>query len=545
MTRPVAQTSSRIIPPEFIAQRRASEPPPQQPAEEEPPEAPPRPYQYARELGIGRDRKAPTISVGETRRRIQRKKNDRISHLNYEVPTVTTLRGKAGKDASGNKIPPVRGTTNVQWAPGMEDIAKTLIGMEKDLKVIRSATCVRGATEWTRKRGGEEKGWNVHYEDIAGCEEPEVFVTNPKGEIVMVNGMKLVPSKHAERQLYSVVNTGRNKEERKYTTPRHLRERAHRTVQNPDGSFSFDNEAFPVEILQYADRVRNKLRARDVFRQYVFDHYFKQYEMHHQLETNRKYTGLVKARIIRNASSTLYRVEVEFHLVAEYRRNNREEPHEIDLTDINNPDVKAILTRVRRSVRYEDRARDWVTDIIKRMDSDDEFRESVENNAMELIHEQVNLELGTDDQQRPRLTRNQATRERLERGMAERRRRLRPQIIWLPGEDPVEDQTRDDTGRMRSVVEQRRREPPPEDEYDDEPPNPINPQLQNITEEEFLQDRRRPPPQEDDEGDDEGLPALPSGHVYKTSGGEIVHSSTTGLPIIIDPDGNEHENYEF
>jgi hypothetical protein len=503
-------------------------------------QAAPQQRQPARELGTRRVRKLPVPTVGETRDRIQRKRYDQIRNLNYEVPTVTTLRGNAGKDEHGKKRPPVRAQTNVKWAPGMEDIARTLVAMEKDIKVIRGATCVRGAEEWARKRGGPDKGWNVHHEDIVGCEEPEVFVTNPKGEIVMVNGMKLAPSKHAERQLYSMVNTGRNKEERKYTTRRHLRDRAHATVQTEDG-FAFDDEMFPEQLLPYAKRVRKKLRARDVFRQYVFDPLYNRFEMQAELQNNRAYIGLVKARMIRNASTTLYRLVVETELVAEYRTHKEEEPFEIDIMDTNNPEIKAIVTRVRRSSRYEERARDWVSAIIKRLDTDPQYKTEIEERAFRIIDEQANLELGDEDQQAPRIRRRNETRARLERGMADRRRRLRPNIVWLPGEDPIEDQTRDDTGPMRSVVEQRRREPPPEDEYDDEPPHPINPQLQNITDEEFLQERRRLSQEEENP-----YPPLQPGFAYRTNlDGEIIHNAETGEPIIVavDEDGNELDQY--
>jgi hypothetical protein len=130
--------------------------------------------------------------------------------LSQHVPTRTVKRGKfpdPDNDGQFFRTKIEEGTTKASWAPGMEDIAKSLVAMQKDLKVIRSATTPQGAQDWIQKNN--KKGYSVHTAQITDSPTPEVLVTNLRGEVMMINGKKLVSTKHHERVLQATLNRGR------------------------------------------------------------------------------------------------------------------------------------------------------------------------------------------------------------------------------------------------------------------------------------------------------------------------------------------------
>ena len=91
------------------------------------------------------------------------------------------------------------------YGPGMQELATIVAGLSKDIKYLRNTITKQGADNYTSSK----KGWNAHEKDIIGGPEKEVFITNPQGKIVVLNGWKLAPSKQYQRKnlkLYNDVN---------------------------------------------------------------------------------------------------------------------------------------------------------------------------------------------------------------------------------------------------------------------------------------------------------------------------------------------------
>ena len=93
--------------------------------------------------------------------------------------------------------------TQQSFNPGMKEIGDIVAGLYKDVKLLKECSWLGGAQKYASKR----KGWTAAQEDILGPRGvpdgvDEILIRDKKGNIRVINGYTLVPSKHAERQAY-------------------------------------------------------------------------------------------------------------------------------------------------------------------------------------------------------------------------------------------------------------------------------------------------------------------------------------------------------
>ena len=93
--------------------------------------------------------------------------------------------------------------TQQAFYPGMEKLSDIVAGLYKDVKLLKECSWLGGAQKYASKH----KNWTAVKEDITGPRGvpdgvEEILIKDAKGNIRVVNGFTLVPSKHAERQAY-------------------------------------------------------------------------------------------------------------------------------------------------------------------------------------------------------------------------------------------------------------------------------------------------------------------------------------------------------
>ena len=92
----------------------------------------------------------------------------------------------------------------IEFPPGMAELVNIVAGLQKDVKRINKAFTLEGAKEYAKKKG---RNWTAHEEDITGPNgKPdgikEVFVTDGKGNVKVINGYGLGKTSYPLKKLY-------------------------------------------------------------------------------------------------------------------------------------------------------------------------------------------------------------------------------------------------------------------------------------------------------------------------------------------------------
>ena len=94
----------------------------------------------------------------------------------------------------------------IQFQPGMEELVNVVAGLQKDIKRINQALTLDGARKYVENK----PNWEAHEEDIVGPDgKPdgikEVFVTDSKGNVKIINGYSLGKSTYPIRKLHRTI----------------------------------------------------------------------------------------------------------------------------------------------------------------------------------------------------------------------------------------------------------------------------------------------------------------------------------------------------
>ena len=136
----------------------------------------------------------------------------------------------------------------------MQRLTDLVANMGKDIKTVRIEMCLETAHNYAAHKG---EGWTADKADIAGCPEPEVFITNPRGELYSINGYRLVPSKYLERIITCQFNYGRPRNER--MTQKQVIDDINRFTLNPDpNKWDYDDTRIPPQFMDFVNRNRAK-----------------------------------------------------------------------------------------------------------------------------------------------------------------------------------------------------------------------------------------------------------------------------------------------
>ena len=233
----------------------------------------------------------------------------------YMVPTYRK-RGRAEAQI---------GSRELKMTDEMQRLTDLVANMGKDIKTVRNAMCLETAQDYAARKG---EGWTAHKQDIAGCPEPEVFITNPRGELYSINGYRLAPSKYLERRITSQFNYGKPRNER--MTQKQVVDEMNRFVLNPDtNNWDYDDSRIPPDFLPYVNRNRaGKYQTpKRLFKQIFFDDlkeaFFAQIQGHDRIDTRTK-------AVINNAALAAMYKEL---IVNEGFRINNVDPN--DITTVN------------------------------------------------------------------------------------------------------------------------------------------------------------------------------------------------------------------
>ena len=94
----------------------------------------------------------------------------------------------------------------IQFQPGMEELVKVVVGLQKDVKRINNAITLQGAQNYIQNK----PNWQAHEEDITGPEGApdgikEVFITDGKGNVKIINGYSLAKTTYPLRKLHRTI----------------------------------------------------------------------------------------------------------------------------------------------------------------------------------------------------------------------------------------------------------------------------------------------------------------------------------------------------
>ena len=138
------------------------------------------------------------------------------------------------RDMTGNKLPDgtdAEGkayTRNLSFQPGYGELVNIVAGLQKDVKRINQAITLEGAQAYVDavdKYGKKiRKNWTAHEEDITGPNGhpdgvKEVFVTDAKGNLRIINGYTLGKTTYPIRKAYrTLFNTPKERKETPFTS---------------------------------------------------------------------------------------------------------------------------------------------------------------------------------------------------------------------------------------------------------------------------------------------------------------------------------------
>ena len=160
--------------------------------------------------------------------------------------------------------------------------------------------------------------------NIAGCPEPDVFITNPKGELYSINGYRIAPSKYPERKVLSRANYGLPRDQR--MTQKQLMDRMNTFVYNPQKEeWLYQDDGIPEDFLRHAKSLRHPKYAKPkrLFKQVFFDDVKE--DLFREIEGHDGISNQTKA-VINNATLAAMYKEL---IVNDLLRTMRIDPNEV------------------------------------------------------------------------------------------------------------------------------------------------------------------------------------------------------------------------
>ena len=211
-------------------------------------------------------------------------------------------------------------SSGARMVKGMEELAKIVADQSKDIKYLRSAVTKRGADRYVRARGGEAKGWSAHEADIVGDSDKEVFITNPRGEVAVLNGWKIVRNQQAIKKSLAEYNDDLRdqygKDIPKETRVRlsMIKKEADKFDYDPNTKqyYWFENPDVPVRFQEVINTRRKHIPGpRKIFRKIIWNGLWPSIKARHTPTFN-SLSGFDKGRVALLAfNQSYYKIIVE------------------------------------------------------------------------------------------------------------------------------------------------------------------------------------------------------------------------------------------
>ena len=197
------------------------------------------------------------------------KRDEKYNDLGYTIEQTQGLPMDGyGEDRFGTKY-----QQYLDYDPGAKELMYIAGGLRKDFRRIPGTQTLAGANAWISKN--KKKNWRAFEEDITGPElHPdgikEVFITDSKGKVKVVNGYTLKKSDYPWRKTYYET----------YTTPERQRETpfAEYKRQNMMPSLTAAQDGKYYYVQKMPPGMRPNVTGRTVYRKQIFAPTYKLFQ---------------------------------------------------------------------------------------------------------------------------------------------------------------------------------------------------------------------------------------------------------------------------
>ena len=175
-----------------------------------------------------------------------------------------------GHDRDGTEYPRI-----LNFQPGYGELATIVAGLQKDVQRINQCLTLEGAEAYASKR----KNWEAREEDITGPEgKPdgikEVYVTDSKGNLKIINGWMLKKTEYPIRKAYRA----------KYPTKQARKENKYSNFVKEVKALRLDEDQEPAFVMNPADdigaqytNIQPRVSARTVYKEFIFRPVYETY----------------------------------------------------------------------------------------------------------------------------------------------------------------------------------------------------------------------------------------------------------------------------
>ena len=289
---------------------------------------------------------------------------------------VTGLRGKQLEDGVGKTGKYQR---KVEFAPGYEELAKVVAGLGKEIKRINQCLTLEGAQEYASKR----KNWQADEADITGPRGlpdgiKEVYVTDSKGRVKVINGHGLAKSEYPVRKAYRT----------KYDTPKKRSEKqggkSYTTFLNElhELAEGWDEHGDPHYVMDAAKDIgaefanlQPEIKAKDVYKRFLFQ------PVYAAIKEDLKSDGvppMTMAQIFNKSLSEAYKLHIETPALTTVLGGD---PSSYADKEIN---------KAKRSAEFRGNTEGIMTDLLNEQEQIDAAQSEINDIIMHVIDKVVN-----------------------------------------------------------------------------------------------------------------------------------------------------------
>ncbi len=191
---------------------------------------------------------------------------------------------------------------HIGYEPGMRDLVEIVAGLQKDVKRINKCLTLEGAKNFIK----DKKNWGAYEEDITGPNgKPdgikEVFVTDSKGRVKVINGYELGKTTYPIRKAY--YTTLPTKEARKGHSYSEFKQRINKIgagLKDGQPVYELDPSDFGGEQFK---SIRKPITPKDLFKQYIFKPF---YEMKKEQYKQANVPPMIQAQLFNVGLSECY-----------------------------------------------------------------------------------------------------------------------------------------------------------------------------------------------------------------------------------------------
>ena len=285
---------------------------------------------------------------------------------------VTGLRGMQLEDGEGKTGKYQR---KVEFAPGYEELAKVVAGLGKEIKRINQCLTLEGAQEYVSKR----KNWSADEADITGPRGlpdgiKEVYVTDSKGRVKVINGYGLAKSEYPVRKAYrALYPTKEDRKEHKYTS---FLDELHELAEG------WDDNGNPHYLRNAADigaefaNLQPEIKAKDVYKRFLFQPVYNSIKA--DLKADGNITPMMMAQIFNKSLSAAYKLHVETPALASVLGGD---PSGYDAKTIN---------KAKRSDEFKERTEGIMYDILHEKEHAEAVQGEINDTIMQVIPMVIN-----------------------------------------------------------------------------------------------------------------------------------------------------------